>query len=140
MIRIGGKMTLTINPERYAEALSLYQPQVIKTEEENEKFLAIVEELMSRTRLTVEEDTILELLVRLIEEFEAQHYTIDASTPYSRLLHLMESRDLLPIDLVDVLGSSAAVKAIIEDHTAIDDAQAIVLGRFFHVNPSLLQH
>ena len=51
----------SINPERYAEALSLYQPQVIKTEEENEKFLAIVEELMSRTRLTVEEDTVLEL-------------------------------------------------------------------------------
>ena len=79
--------------------------------------------------------------ILLIMRFRlAQHYAIDASTPYSRLLHLMESRDLLPIDLVDVLGSSAAVKAIIEDQTAIDDAQAIVLGRFFHVNPSLLQY
>jgi HTH-type transcriptional regulator / antitoxin HigA len=103
-------MTLTINRERYAELLSLYQPRVIKTEEENESFLAIVEELMARPQLTPEEEAILELLVRLIEEFEEEHYPIAASTPHSRLLHLMEARSLDSADLGVVLGSVEVAK------------------------------
>jgi len=58
MTKITGKMTLTINPEIYSQLLSKYQPRIIKTEEENEKFLEIVEELLSRSYLTPEEDTL----------------------------------------------------------------------------------
>jgi HTH-type transcriptional regulator / antitoxin HigA len=60
-------MTLTINREIYSQLLSTYQPRIIKTEEENEQFLEIVEELLARNDLTPEEDTLLELLVKLIE-------------------------------------------------------------------------
>jgi HTH-type transcriptional regulator / antitoxin HigA len=107
-------MTLTIDRERYAELLSLYQPRIIKTEAENEAFLAIVEELMARSSLSVEEDAVLELLVRLIEEFEEQHYAIAASSPHSRLLHLMEARNLRStVDLVEALGSVEAVEVVL---------------------------
>ncbi|MEG4576112.1 transcriptional regulator [Microcoleus sp. N3A4] len=54
----------------YSSLLSQYQPRIIKTEEENERFLEIVEELLSRPNLTPEEDALLELLVKLIEDFE----------------------------------------------------------------------
>jgi HTH-type transcriptional regulator / antitoxin HigA len=56
----------------------------------------------------------LELLVRLIEEFEQKHYAIAASSPHSRLLHLMEARSLGCVDLVDVLGSLDVAEAIVE--------------------------
>ncbi|WP_260675958.1 MULTISPECIES: hypothetical protein [Nostocales] len=36
-------MTLTINPEIYSQLLSKYQPRIIKTEAENDKFLEIVD-------------------------------------------------------------------------------------------------
>ncbi len=45
-------MTLTFNPEIYSELLSKHQPRIIKTEEENENFLTIVEEFLSRPNLT----------------------------------------------------------------------------------------
>ncbi|MCW6050293.1 hypothetical protein K4039_09395 [Lyngbya sp. CCAP 1446/10] len=51
------------------------------TEEENEIYLEIVEELISRTNLNPEEDALLELLVKLIEDFEDKHYQINTSTP-----------------------------------------------------------
>ncbi|MTJ06296.1 transcriptional regulator [Anabaena sp. UHCC 0204] len=65
------------NSEAYSKLLSQYQPRVIKTEEENEKFLAVVEDLLSRSHLTPEENMLLELLVRLIENFEDQHYQLN---------------------------------------------------------------
>lgn len=132
-----GKMISTINPERYGELLSQYQPRIVKTEVENERFLAIVEDLMHRPELTPEEDALLELLVKLIEAFEAEHYAIEASTPRSRLLHLMDARSLIPTDLVDVLGSVEEVNAIIEGHSEIDRVQAQKLSKLFGIDFTL---
>ncbi|WP_193372250.1 hypothetical protein [Nostoc punctiforme] len=52
-------MTLTFNSDIYSQLLSQHQPWIIKTEEENEKFLETVEELLSRSHLTPEEDALL---------------------------------------------------------------------------------
>lgn len=90
MTKITGKPTLTFNPVFYSELLSKHQPQIIKSAKENEKFLAIIEQLLSRPTLTPEQDAILELLVKLIENFEDKHYHFNTSTPHSRLFHLME--------------------------------------------------
>lgn len=132
-----GKMTLTFNPKTYSELLSKHLPRVIKSEEENEFFLAIVEELMSRTELTSEEDTLLELLVALVEDFEDKHYQLNTSTPHSRLLHLMEARSLEIIDLVGIIDSTEVTARIVNGQQEISQKQAEALGEFFHVEPSL---
>mgnify|MGYP006273564539 CR=1 FL=1 len=131
------KMTLTFNPEFYSELLSKHQPRIIKSEEENEKFLAIVEELLSRTNLTPEEDAMLELLVKLIEDFEDKHYQLNASTPHSRLLHLMEARNVETTELVKIFGSIEVTEAVVNDKLEISKEQAEALGEFFQVEPSL---
>jgi len=74
MIRRNKKMTLTFNPEKYKEILFNYQPKIIRTEVENEKALAIVEELMHRKDRTPEEEELYELLITLIEKFEQEYY------------------------------------------------------------------
>lgn len=63
-------MTLTFNHEKYKELLFNYQPKIIRTEAENEKALAIVEELMHRKNRIPEEEKVYELLITLIEENE----------------------------------------------------------------------
>jgi HTH-type transcriptional regulator/antitoxin HigA len=137
MTKTPGKITLTFNSDIYSQLLSQHQPRIIKTEEENDKFLEIVEELLSHSYLTPEEDTLLELLVKLIEDFEDKHYQLNSSTPYSRLLHLMEARDLEQADLVEILGSSEIVTKIMNSELEITKKQAEALGKFFHVEPSL---
>ena len=67
-------MTLTFNPEKYKELLFNYQPKIIRTETENEKALALVEELMHRKDRTLEEEELYELLITLIEKFEQEYY------------------------------------------------------------------
>ncbi|MGF1986646.1 MAG: helix-turn-helix domain-containing protein [Nostoc sp. ZfuVER08] len=130
-------MTLTFNSEVYSQLLSQYQPRIIKTEEENEKFLETVEALLSRSDLTPEEDALLELLVKLIEDFEDKYYQLNASTPRSRLLHLMEARSLEQADLVEIIGSSEIVAKVINGELEITKEQAEALGKFFHVDTSL---
>ncbi len=137
MTKTTGKMTLTFNSEIYSQLLSQYQPRIIKTEEENEKFLETVEALLSRSDLTPEEDTLLELLVKLIEDFEDKHYQLNVSTPRSRLLHLMEVRSLEQADLVEILGSRDIVAKVINGELEITKQQAEALGKFFHVDTSL---
>jgi HTH-type transcriptional regulator/antitoxin HigA len=130
-------MTLTFNSDIYSKLLSQHQPRIIKTEEENEKFLETVEELLSRSHLTPEEDTLLELLVKLIEDFEDKHYQLNSSTPRSRLLHLMEARGLEQADLVQIFGSSEIVTKIMNSELEITKKQAEALGKFFQIEPSL---
>jgi HTH-type transcriptional regulator / antitoxin HigA len=132
-------MTPTISTEiqgdRYGNLLAEYQPRIIKTEEENERFLAIVEDLMHRSKLSPEEDALLDLIVKLIEDFESEHYHLNVSTPRSRLLHLMEARDLEANDLIPLLGDQTHL--ILSGDAEISLKDAIVLGPFFHVKPEL---
>jgi HTH-type transcriptional regulator / antitoxin HigA len=130
-------MSITFDANIYSSLLSKYQPRIIKTEEENEIFLEIVEELLSRPNLTPEEDALLELLVKLIEDFEDKHYQLNSSTPQSRLAHLMDARSLEPEDLVEIMGSSEAVVEVINGRLEISKKQAEALGKFFHVDLGL---
>jgi HTH-type transcriptional regulator / antitoxin HigA len=123
--------------DRYSSLLSQYQPRIIKNEDENEIFLEIVESLLSRENLTPEEDTLLELLVKLIEDFEQNFYQINASTPHSRLLHLMDARNLQPADLVGIMDTIEMATELVNGQLEITKKQAEALGKFFHVNPSL---
>ncbi|WP_414624234.1 helix-turn-helix domain-containing protein [Calothrix sp. CCY 0018] len=130
-------MTLTINSEIYSQLLSKYQPRIIQTEPENEEFLKIVEELLARQNLTTEENTILDLLVKLIEDFEDKHYQLNKSTPCSRMLHLMEAQDIKKESLVQVFGFLEVVDKVINGELEITSQQAQELGNLFHVDSSL---
>ncbi|MBW4683796.1 MAG: transcriptional regulator [Komarekiella atlantica HA4396-MV6] len=110
---------------------------IIKTEEEKDKCLEIVEKLLSHSALTSEEDALLELLTKLIEDFEDKHYQINSSTPHSRLKHLMEARSLEQAVLVEILGSSEILTKVINGELKISRQQAEALGKFFHVDASL---
>lgn len=69
-IRRDGRITLTFNASKYSELLSQYQPKLIRTEEDNERALAVVEELMHRPNRSPEENELYDLLIALIEKFE----------------------------------------------------------------------
>ena len=130
-------MTLTINPQSYAELLALYQPKVIETEEENNRAISIAEELEDKPNRTLEEETILELLVTLIEKFEAEHYPIPEGTPHQMLLHLMKASGVKQENLVGVIGSRGVVSEVVNGKRSISKAQAKALAAMFSVDVGL---
>jgi HTH-type transcriptional regulator / antitoxin HigA len=132
-----GKMTLTLNKEKYGSLLADIQPQIITTESENERALKIVESLLAEVNLSSEQEQVLKLLVALIEKYEDEYYQLGVSTPHAILLHLMEVRELRQADLVGVIGSRGVVSEVVNGKRQISKSQAKALGDFFQVDSSL---
>lgn len=126
--------TTVINPARYKKLLSRVMPVIIQTEEENERLLAEAEKLMAKgENLSPEEEAILRLMARLIQDFEERFYRPGEATPLEILLHLMEARDLKQSDLLAVFGSKGVASEVVNGKRGISKAQAKALAKFFAV-------
>ncbi len=110
--------TSTIDPRR-TERLAKTLPAVIETDTENERILAEISRLVERARLSPEEEKLLRLMIRLVEDFEEGHYQLKAATPDEALRELMEVRGLRQIDLLPVFRSKGIASEVINGKRAI---------------------
>jgi len=125
---------IAVDPKRYGRLLARKVPAVIRTKEENERFLAELEQLDERyDELTPEEREFSELLTVLIEAFEDANYALEGSTSGSRLRSLMEEHGLRQRDLLNVFGSRGIASEVVSGKRAISKAQAKKLAELFHV-------
>ena len=130
-------MTRTFDKNAYSNLLSQYIPQVIETEEEYDRALAIAEKLTFAKNRTVEEKALHKLVVALIEAYEAEKYPMEESMPYEILQHLMESSGTRQADLVSLIGSSGVVSEVVNGKRSISKTQAKKLGEYFKVSSNL---
>lgn len=84
----------------------------IKTKSDYRRALKEVEELMDAKRGTPEGDR-LDVLVILIQAWEAKHYPIDLPDPVEAIKYHMEQRGLEPRHLVPFIGSRNRVYEIL---------------------------
>ena len=125
--------------KRYGRLLARAVPKVIKTEEENERTLAVIQSLMEKgeRNMTPEENALLELLTNLVHDFEEKAYPIPKSSPGEMVAFLLEQRGLASKDLWPVVGSKSRVSEILAGKRAITKEQAKKLAEFFHVGVEL---
>jgi HTH-type transcriptional regulator/antitoxin HigA len=129
---------LEVDPKRYGRLLARKLPAVIRTEEENERLIAELEQFDKRhDELTPEEWEYSELLTVLVEAFEDANYALEGSTSDSRLRSLMEEHGLRQRDLLDVFGSRGIASEGVSGKRAISKAQAEKLAEVFHVPADL---
>lgn len=127
-----------INPQKYGKLLAKVRPTVIRTEEENDRMLALVEQLMAKgENLTPEEGELLRLLGKLVADFEEEFYHLDEAAPHEVLRELMDARGLKQGDVGQLLGSKGRVSEVINGKRTISKAQAKALAEFFHVSADL---
>lgn len=127
-----------IDPARYRRLLSRAMPGVIETEDENARMLAIVERLMKKgEKLSAEEEKLLKLLARLVEDFEQKFYRPLEATPLEVLRHLMEARDIKQSQLWEVFGSKGIASEVLNGKRGISKTHARALANYFHVPADL---
>jgi len=127
-----------IDPARYKRLLSRAMPVVIETKEENERMLAVVEKLMEKGEaISPEEEKLLKLLARLIEDFEEQYYHPGEATPLEVLQHLMESRGAKQNHLWEIFGSKGIASEVLNGKRGISKTHARALADYFHVPADL---
>ena len=113
-------------------------PVVIETEEENARMLAAVEKLMQKgEKLSAEDEKLLKLLARLIEDFEERFYRPTEATPLEVLHHLMEAKGVKQSQLWDVFGSKGIASEVLNGKRGISKTHARALANYFHVPAEL---
>ncbi len=135
----GPRRAQSIDAKKYGRLLARTLPAVVETEAENDRLLGIVERLMAKSErsLSVEEGRLLELLSRLIEDFEDRTYPIPKGKPHEAVGFLLQQRGLQPKDLWPVIGSKGRVSELLAGTRAISKQQARKLADLFHVPADL---
>lgn len=127
-----------IDPVRYRRLLSRSMPVVIETEEENARIMGIVERLMHKgEKLSAEEEKLLKLLARLVEDFEERFYKPSEATPLEVLHHLMDVRGVKQSQLWEVFGSKGIASEVLNGKRGISKTHARALANYFHVPADL---
>jgi HTH-type transcriptional regulator/antitoxin HigA len=127
-----------IDSARYKRLLSQTMPVVIETEDENERMLATVEKLMDKgENLSPEEEKLLKLFAKLIEDFEERYYNPKDAEPLEVLQHLMDSRGIKQTQLWEVFGSKGIASEVLNGKRGISKTHARALANYFHVSADL---
>ena len=84
----------------------------IKTMRDYHRTLKEIEGLMTAKRNTPEGDR-LDVLVTLVEAWEARHYPLDLPDPVAAIRYHMEQNELAPKDLVPYIGSRGRVYEVL---------------------------
>ena len=128
-------MSATAVRSEYAALLSSTLPAVIRSEAENERYIALLEELDRKgSRMTAAERRMAELLTLLIEDFEEKHYAFKASSPVDVLNELMSANNLRQKDLLDVFGTPSIVSEVLHGKRHLTTEHVRRLGRRFNVS------
>jgi HTH-type transcriptional regulator/antitoxin HigA len=119
----------------YSALLLRALPGVIRSEAENERYIAMLEELDGKgNRMTAPERRMAELLTLLIENFEEERYALKAACPVEILKELMSANNLKQKDLLDVFGTPSIVSEILHGKRRLTIEHIRRLSRRFRVS------
>jgi HTH-type transcriptional regulator / antitoxin HigA len=131
-------MSTATAQSEYAALLARTLPGVIDTERENERCIALLESLDSKSeKLTTAERRLAELLTVLVENFEEENYALKPARPVEVLQELMNSNELKQKDLIDIFGAASIVSEVLREKRSLTVEHIRKLSRRFHVSPEV---
>ena len=127
-----------INEATYGKLLRKTLPRPIRTEKDNERYLQVVEHLMDLgERIAPEKRELMDLLVTLIERFEAERYWLSAAAPVEMLRELMEARGMKLAGLATLIGSKGVASEILSGKRGLSKTNIKRLAQHFCVSPEV---
>lgn len=128
------RMNITSYPDLLREA----QPQIICDEKSHRRALLTVESLMKKSRLTAAEEKLLDLLAKLINDYEETIFPTPQVSPARILKHLMEARGASQAELARQIGiARSTVSEVLNGKRNFSVENAHRLAQYFHVQPTL---
>ena len=129
-----------IDEKKYGRLLAKHLPQVIETDEEQDRLAEVLLQLTIPAReLSPEEAKLAGLLGRLVEDYELKTRLgqVKRFTPRETLQHLVEDLGLKQADLIDVFGSQSIVSEVLQGRRKINLTQARRLAVRFRLSADL---
>lgn len=115
-------------------------PWVIRNKTEHERYLKILDDLVTRRRLSKVLSEYVEVVSTLVEQYEIQQEHASANSPsgVEMLRHLMESSGITQQQVGEIIGTGrSSVSRLLKGEFGIRAGHARKLGAFFGVSPEL---
>ena len=129
-----------LDERKYKRVLSRAMPVLIETEAEYDRTIEEIDRLMTKgisKGLSPEEDRLLKLLAKLVEDYEEENHPIHEAPPNEVLKHLMEVRGVRQKDLLSIFGSDGTASEVVNGKRGISKTQAKALAEYFGVSVEL---
>ena len=122
----------------YASLLTEVQPRVIHDARTHKRALKWIDRLMKHPRLSPAQETLLELLSKLVNDYEEELYPTPDVPPRDILQHLLESSGKSQAEFARAVGiPRSTISEVLRSKRSISVENAFRLGEYFHVEPTL---
>ena len=111
--------------------------KLIKTDEDYKDAMNRIDEIFDSLTGTPDGDE-LDLLVHLVEVYEAERYPIDPPDPISAIEFRMDQQGLTPRDLIPYIGSRSKVSEVLSGKRAISMSMARSLHKHLGISAEVL--
>src|ERR1700722_2365677 len=112
-------------------------PKTISSLQQHEAYISRLLKLQRKTHRTAEETETAKLLIVLIADYEAKHFTIQKASGVEVLKELMDVNGLRQKDLAEDLGGESVVSLILKEKRKLNRRQMEKLGQRFQVSPAV---
>ena len=131
--------TRTADPKKYSRLANRVVVKAIETEEEYDRMVAAVEQLIDKgeDHLSPEESALLETMAILVQAYDDRHHPLPSVAPNEMLAYLMETSGRTAKDLLPVLGTRGRVSEVLNGKRSISKEQAKKLASVFKVTVDL---
>jgi HTH-type transcriptional regulator/antitoxin HigA len=122
----------------YPELLRRAQPEIIGDDRSHRRALRTVESLMKKSRLTKAEGKLLDLLAKLIDDYEETIYPTPEVSPSRMLKHLIDAKGTTQAELARETGiPRSTISEELKGKRSISVENAFRLAEYFHVDVTL---
>jgi len=122
----------------YASLLLEAQPRVIHDDKTHRRALQWIDRLMKLPRLSPAQETLLELLSKLVNDYEEELYPTPDVPPRDILQHLLESSGKSQAEFARAVGvPRSTISEVLKGKRAVSVENAFRLAEYFHVDPTL---
>ncbi len=126
--------TALANP---AEMMQRGAPRLIHSDEELAEYTQALFRLTAKAEPTPDEEEAIELMILLVERYEAERYPVPAAEPSDVLRYLLESNGLSQRDITQELGSESTVSLVLSGKRQLNRDHIARLSRKFNVSPAV---
>ena len=123
--------------DKYLELLKQYPPRPIHDEEDLEMMQEVINRLLDKPQLTVEEREYLNVLGSLIYEYEENQEPIPDIYGLELLKFILEERNLQKQDLLSIFESKSILDDIFDGLQELTPIYIQKLANFLNISPDL---
>ncbi|MFN7511589.1 type II toxin-antitoxin system HigA family antitoxin [Microcystis sp.] len=123
--------------DKYLELLKQYPPRPIHNEEDLEMMQEVINRLLDKPQLTVEEREYLNVLGSLIYEYEENQEPIPDIYGIELLKFILEERNLQKQDLLSIFESKSTLDDILDGQQYLTPVYIKKLANFLNISPDL---